>query len=258
MQFLTEVKITDRGLAYGDGFFTTAKIIEGHVEHWALHVARLNECALRLGFPAIDVEALCVKVSEAISSCRLGTLKIIITRGSGGRGYEPPVTPNLTANIQVLPFPSHYPALLEKGLQLGVSSIRLASQPLLAGLKTLNRLEQVLIKQELTALVYDDVLVLDYEDNVIETSVGNVLLYKNKQWFTPSLDKCGILGVKLKAVQQRLNVKPSSLFLDDFVNGDALFVCNSLMGFVPVASVLEKQWDVEASHALAKRIGLYD
>lgn len=257
MQFSTEVKITDRGLAYGDGFFTTAKIIEGHVEHWKLHVERLNECALRLGFPALDIEVLSCKVSEVTAGCLLGTLKIIITRGCGGRGYEPPTMPVLTASIQVLPFPTHYPALLNHGLQLGISAIRLASQPLLAGLKTLNRLEQVLIKQELAALAYDDVLVMDYEDKIIETSVGNLLLYKDKQWFTPNLNTCGIQGVQLKTIQQRLTVKSCDLYLDDVINSDGLFVCNSLMGVIPVTSVIEKTWSLEASHELAKREGLY-
>lgn len=257
MQFSTQVEISDRGLAYGDGFFTTAKIIESQVEHWDLHLERLVECASRLGFPKFDSEKLNSTVTEMIAGCLLGTLKIIITRGSGGRGYEPPFEPEIKVYIQVLPFPSHYPSWIDKGLCLGLSAIRLAHQPLLAGLKTLNRLEQVLIKQALTELAYDDVLVMDYADNIIETSTGNILLHKDGNWLTPDLTNCGIQGVKLKATKRKLAVQVVDLTLEDILSGDALFVCNSLMGLVPVASFLEKSWNVEASLRLLKNTDLY-
>lgn len=258
MRFVTDVKATDRGLAYGDGFFTTAKILSGRVEHWDLHIDRLLECASRLGFPVIDVGVLRTEVLNAIVGCSVGTLKVIITRGTGGRGYEPPAAPDLTVSIQILPFPPHYDALFEQGISLGISSIRLACQPLLAGLKTLNRLEQVLIKQELTTLAYDDVVVLDLDDKVIETSVGNLLLCRQGKWVTPSLTSCGIKGVKLKSIQSKLVIEECDITLEDMVSSDAVFVCNSLMNIIPVTRLLEKSWDLESSHQLATAAGLYD
>ena len=157
----SSISTHDRGLNYGDGFFTTAIITDGQVEHWAYHKARLIECAQRLAFPALEFTALESHITQQVASQAQAVVKIVVTRGEGGRGYAPPSECNLNIIVSVLPYPKHYNSLPDTGISLAISPIKLAVQPHLAGLKTLNRLEQVLIKNALQAQHSDDALVLD-------------------------------------------------------------------------------------------------
>lgn len=248
------ISTSDRGLNYGDGFFTTAKVVSGQVQHWSYHKARLAECAARLGFPQIDFNNLEKHITKQIAEQTLSVLKIVITRGEGGRGYGLPSECNLTIVVSVLDYPKNYKTLSHMGLSLNVSPIKLASQPLLAGLKTLNRLEQVLIKKAMQTQDCDDVLVLDYNNNVIEASAANIFAIKHNKLFTPQLDECGIKGVYLQSLCDKLPVEFKRVGVDELINADAVFVCNSLMGAVPVRSIEQHIFNVKQSQLLLNEL----
>ena len=95
----SSVSTRDRGLNYGDGFFTTAMITDGQVEHWAYHKTRLIECAQRLGFPALEFRALESHITQQVASQAQAVVKIVVTRGEGGRGYAPPSECNLNIHL---------------------------------------------------------------------------------------------------------------------------------------------------------------
>jgi 4-amino-4-deoxychorismate lyase len=248
------ISIRDRGLNYGDGFFTTAKIVNGQVAHWPLHKARLLECSDRLGFPPIDFTQLEQQITACIARQQLAVLKVLITRGSGGRGYGLPEQCNLTILLSVLEYPNNYTTLAKCGVSLNVSPIKLAAQPLLAGLKTLNRLEQVLIKRAMQAQQCDDVIVLDYQDNVIETSAANIFAIKQGQVFSPSIDTCGIQGVYLQSLCAKLEVNFKPLSVDELIQADAVFICNSLLGAIPVNRIEQHRFDVATSQRLLDKL----
>ncbi|KAF7769956.1 4-amino-4-deoxychorismate lyase [Pseudoalteromonas citrea] len=247
------ISCKDRGLQYGDGFFTTVQIKAGQLELWSLHVQRLQQCQQRLGFPAFNWQELTEHCTEVAKTHQQAVLKIIITRGVGGRGYTPPVNVTPTVTVSVSEFPIHYTHLSQTGLCLGISNIQLGHQPLLAGLKTLNRLEQVLIKQDAMQFSDDDVVVMDIDNYVIETSVGNIIGYKEGEFYTPKLDKCGIEGVYLKHLAKHRLIKPSQIKLEQLLEMEAVVVCNSLMECMPVSQLGEKAYDLGiAFHAIRK------
>jgi 4-amino-4-deoxychorismate lyase len=248
------INTRDRGLNYGDGFFTTAKVIAGQVEHWQYHKARLVECAERLAFPAINFTELEQHIAKAITGCQLNVLKIVITRGEGGRGYGLPQHTHLTILITVLGFPQSYPALAKTGVSLALSPIKLAAQPLLAGLKTLNRLEQVLIKNAMAKQQCDDVLVLDHQNNVIEASAANIFAIRDNKVYTPSLEQCGIKGVYLQSLCDKLAVEFKQVSLNELTQASAVFICNSLMGAVPVSRIEQHTFNVEQSMCLLNEL----
>ena len=250
----SQISTRDRGLNYGDGFFTTAIVTHGQVEHWGYHKARLIECAQRLGFPALAFTPLETHISQQIASKVQAVLKIVITRGEGGRGYAPPSECNLTIIMSVLPYPKHYHTLTDTGVSLAISPIKLAIQPHLAGLKTLNRLEQVLIKNALQTQQSDDALVLDYNNNVIETSAANIFAIKNQKIFSPMLDECGIKGVFLQSLCDKLAIEFKRVSLNDLNQADAVFICNSLMKIVPVNRIGEHRFDHAHSQLLLKEL----
>jgi len=233
----SSINTRDRGLNYGDGFFTTAKVIAGQVEHWQYHKARLVECAERLAFPAINFTELEQHIAKAITGCQLNVLKIVITRG-----------------ITVLGFPQSYPALAKTGVSLALSPIKLAAQPLLAGLKTLNRLEQVLIKNAMAKQQCDDVLVLDHQNNVIEASAANIFAISDNKVYTPSLEQCGIKGVYLQSLCDKLAVEFKQVSLNELTQASAVFICNSLMGAVPVNRIEQHTFNVEQSMCLLNEL----
>ncbi|KPV92405.1 Aminodeoxychorismate lyase [Pseudoalteromonas sp. P1-30] len=248
------INTRDRGLNYGDGFFTTAKVIAGQVEHWQYHKARLVECAKRLAFPAINFTELEQHIAKAITGCQLNVIKIVITRGEGGRGYGLPQHTHLTILITVLEFPQSYPALTKTGVSLALSPIKLAAQPLLAGLKTLNRLEQVLIKNAMAKQQCDDVLVLDHQNNVIEASAANIFTISDNKLYTPSLEQCGIKGVYLQSLCDKLAVEFKQVSLNELTQASAVFICNSLMGAVPVNRIEQHTFNVEQSMCLLNEL----
>ena len=237
----------DRGLNYGDGFFTTAKVHNGEVEHWSLHCARLEECATRLGFDALDIAALTQAVDEYIENVSLGVLKIVVTRGEGGRGYALPQQPQTTILLSQLAFPEHYNLQVQQGIKLAVSPIKLASQPLLAGLKTLNRLEQVMIKRAMDAQTCDDVLVCDYHNNVIEASAANIFAISNGRVVSPNLQNSGIKGVYLQSLCDKLEIEFIDITLPELLQMDAVYLCNSLMAVVPVIAIADTEFDLTTS-----------
>lgn len=248
------ISISDRGLNYGDGFFTTAKVVDGQVQYWPHHKARLIECAERLGFPELDFYSLENKITQQITDLQLSVLKILITRGEGGRGYGLPSECNITILLSVLDYPRNYSALAKKGVRLEISPIKLAAQPYLAGLKTLNRLEQVLIKRAMQTQNCDDVLVLDHNNNVIEASAANIFAIKNHKVFSPLVDECGIKGVYLQSLCDKLPVEFKRVQVEDLTQADAVFVCNSLMGAVPVKSIEQQVFNTANSHALLTKL----
>ncbi|MBD1581323.1 aminodeoxychorismate lyase [Pseudoalteromonas sp. S16_S37] len=248
------ISVFDRGLLYGDGFFTTAQVKDGRILLWQLHKERLKNCQQRLYFPEIDwprLENACQRTSQDMSH---GVLKIMITRGKGGRGYLPPKNALQSVIIQTSDYPVHYKALQQSGLQLQFSAIKLGHQPLLAGLKTLNRLEQVLIKEDASNYECDDVIVCDLDEHVIETSVGNLIAIKNGKAFTPKLDRCGIEGVYLQHLSTVNSIEKTRFSKQMLSEVDALFVCNSLLESVFVRSVGEHKFNLPLAQMLKTQL----
>jgi len=241
---VTTVSTLDRGFNYGDGFFTTAKVIDGTIELWPLHRERLRQCQQRLFFPELDLDDLTTKLMHYVAECKLAVVKVVITRGVGGRGYSAPEDTQPQAFVTVTPFPIHYETWQQSGVALSIAQTRLGLQPLLAGLKTLNRLEQVLIKEEIRHNSAQDALVLNVSGNVIETSIANIIAVRNGRFYTPDLTQSGILGVFLQHLSCINTIEIIKMTLEDIYSMDAVFCCNSLMGLVPIKSISNQCYDL--------------
>ncbi len=229
----------DRGLAYGDGLFETIRVWRGSPVLWREHLARLRRGARRLGI-ATDWTQL-----EALSRARAsdiedGVLKLILTRGVGGRGYAPPVVASPTLIVGAFPAPSVAPP---GGLTLRWCRTRLARQPLLAGIKHLNRLEQVLARAEWSDSRFHEGLVCDTEGRVISATSANVFVLQGDRWLTPSLAECGIAGTLrgwlLRRMKQATEAELSRASVEQ---ADAVFLCNSLRGILPVRRLARRQY----------------
>jgi 4-amino-4-deoxychorismate lyase len=237
----------DRGLAYGDGLFETLRVVRGRAVMADLHFSRLAASAAALGI-ALDLPALCRDFSAFLSRCPAEAVaKIVVTRGAGGRGYLPEPGAVPTVVFSAHPAPSHPEALARDGIVAALSPLRLGNQPLLAGHKHLNRLEQVLLRRELVALDADEALVCDQDGFVAEGVFSNVFLVRAGCLCTPLVDRAGIAGVMRAAIldharAQGMAVEEERYFPDDFRQADEVFFCNSVYGVWPVRSLLGRQW----------------
>lgn len=232
--------INNRGLAYGDGVFTTAKVVNGKVQFLSAHIERLTNSCNKLNISLPDFNTIIAELTEAARKYKLSVAKIIITAGDGGRGYSRQGCSTSNVIITFHPFPGHYLSLQQKGIHLGVSTLKIGINPLTAGIKHLNRLEQVLIRQELDNRIEDDLLVLNCLENVIEATAANVFWFKNNIWYSPTLNDSGVEGLMRNHILQNcsnhceINLVNAKLSALDSI--DAMFICNSVMGVMPVKS----------------------
>lgn len=230
--------INNRGLAYGDGVFTTAKVDNGKIQFLSAHIERLKNSCNKLNVALPDFNRIINELTEVAQRYKQSVAKIIITAGDGGRGYSRQGCSSSHVIITFHEFPGHYSSLQQTGIHLGVSSLKIGINPLTAGIKHLNRLEQVLIRQELDNRTEDDLLVLNYFDNVIEATAANIFWFKNNIWYTPTLDESGVEGLMRNHILQNFSnhcdIKLVNAKLSALDNIDAMFICNSVMGIMPV------------------------
>jgi 4-amino-4-deoxychorismate lyase len=244
-----QLPANDRGLAYGDGLFETIRIHRGAPLFIEAHLKRLSQGCARLGIPA-DVAQwrswLDLALLEAPSAC---IAKLIVTRGSGGRGYRPPEpsTPRCLISLHDMPAPfGGYDA----GISAFVCRQRLARQPSLAGIKHLNRLEQVLASREFPDASWHEGLMADYDGLLVEGTRSNVFATLDGRLLTPDLGNCGVAGVLrgqlLDLFGERVEVK--ALQLSSLHNVEELFICNSVLGIWPVTRVRhgDEEWQLQA------------
>ncbi|TDP40775.1 4-amino-4-deoxychorismate lyase [Idiomarina aquatica] len=223
----------DRGLQFGDGHFTTLRLHNGKPLWWDYHWQRLVIASQRLALPVPERQQVEAWLADLTAGQPDGVAKIIVTRGFGGRGYMPPAAVESNTYMQVSPLPPVAATINT----VAVAELQLARQPVLAGLKTLNRLEQVLLAREREEKGVDDLLVLDHHNALTECCQGNIFWRSSDQWFTPSLQQAGVAGVARQVIidQQWLGRVNQGVFtLEDLYQADQAFVCNSVRGAVPI------------------------
>lgn len=237
-----KVAARDRGVQFGDGCFTTARILEGKIVSSQAHLSRLKAGCERLKIRNVDWNSLEAEMQSAAATRATGVLKVIVTRGAGGRGYSTQGCEQPTRMIILSDYPAHYQRLQQSGVTLALSTVRLGKNPLLAGIKHLNRLEQVLIRTELDQTGADEALVLDTDGSLVECCAANLFWRKGEEVFTPDLSQCGVTGIQRQKVIQLLHscgvhVQEVSLPLQALEEAEEVFITNALMPVLPVKQI---------------------
>jgi 4-amino-4-deoxychorismate lyase len=241
----TDISVTNRAFNYGDGVFTTTKISAGKIEFLAEHRQRLDFSCHTLSIDFSQQNEVFERIIELAKSYQNAILKIVVCAGAGGRGYSRAGVVNSDVIISIHDMPNHYELWQRQGIVLGKSPLQLGLNPLLKGLKHLNRLEQVLIRSELDQRAEDDVVVSDINNHVIETSTANIFWQKDGELYTPDLTDSGIFGIarqQLLALFPDTQIVKADMALLEQVN--AMFICNCVMGIVPVNSYQGRLLDV--------------
>ncbi|NUT74591.1 aminodeoxychorismate lyase [Pseudomonas sp. C1C7] len=242
------LSLKDRGLAYGDGLFETIAVRDGFPVMLDRHLVRLARGCHRLAIN-LDHEAVVTELVTYAEQLNEGVLKLIVTRGDSLRGYAfDPSTPArriLSGNP-----PAAYPdSHAEQGIRLFPCTTRLSLQPLLAGLKHLNRLEQVMARAEWRDSEHAEGLMLDQDARVIEGVFSNLFLVRDGVLITADLSRCGVEGVmraELLSQAESLGIATqiTDITLEQLQDADEVFVCNSVYGVWPVHAYADCHWPV--------------
>lgn len=231
---------TDRGLAYGDGVFETIALHHGELLRLDAHLSRLQRGCSALGFGCPDrslITSDCIRLARELDR---GVLKIIITRGSGGRGYRPPASPKPRRIITLNPWPVFAESV--DGVKTWICAHRLSSNRVTAGLKHLNRLDQVLASREWPSEEFFEGLMLDTNNQLIEGIRSNLFIVIDGCVHTPLLDECGVDGIIRGEVlrwcaKHDVALHERRIGLDDLARADEIFLTNSIIGIRSVATV---------------------
>lgn len=236
------VDVTDRGLLYGDGVFETMAVTDGRAVSWPRHMARLLTGCERLGIPAVDTGLLAREAEQLLAGMQRGVLKVIVTRGSGGRGYTEPDVVVPRRILQLHPRPAFPPTAGEDGVAVRLCTTRLCHNPVLAGIKHLNRLEQVMARREWHDPRIREGLLLDTDGWLVEGTMSNLFMVREGTLLTPGLRRCGVAGIMRSIVlelaqRQSLAVEIHTMAPAELQSADEVFLCNSLIGIWPVIEV---------------------
>lgn len=261
-QQVDTVAFSDRAFQYGDGVFTTVLMKNGQACDWSRHKARLEQNVSALHIEGVDwslVYQWVDTVANALKGTERAILKVIVSRGSGGRGYSAAGCNKPTVTVSSHPFPTQYLSWRETGISLSLLEQCIGQSPL-AGLKHLNRLEQVLLKREVENSGTEDGVACDMNGHVIETSASNIFWRIDQTLYTPLLTTSGVAGTmraQVISVAQALGYATKEVLEtpDSLLNADEIFITNAVMGVVPVHCLEGKNYrDFDASSAIALRL----
>lgn len=240
------IAVADRGLSYGDGVFRTLRVQQGSPFCWARHFEKLrHDCqALRISCPGEDI---LLKEITQLSGAGSGIAKIMVTRGIGERGYAPSMRSSPTRVVSFHAAPIYDSVFYSDGIAPHLCDLKLSRQPRLAGIKHLNRLENVLAAAECQAAGAAEGLLEDAEGFVISGTRSNVFAVRSGSISTPDLSASGVAGVQRDRViswaeQHGVQCSVTRLRMNDLLQADEIFLVNSVFGLWPVARINNKEF----------------
>ena len=233
-----------RGLHYGDGVFRTCLIYMSQVIDLEKQLDKVCADAARLDL-AVSRHRLRRELMILAAGQQRATAKILLLRAGTGRGYRASGT---AADRLLLRYPAPvFPAAAwTRGIRAAKSTFRIAAQPALAGIKHLNRLEQVLASSASRGRAAESIVSDDRGRPLCGTRT-NLFWVRGGRLRTPALDRCGVAGMMreqvlalARAAKLRLRIAAGSW--DEFLGADEAFVTNSVIGIWPLAALGARRW----------------
>lgn len=242
------LNVHDRGLAYGDGVFRTVRVSRGRALCWQRHYQKLQADCRVLSLSCPNHSVLCKELDRITAANPECVLKIIITRGPGPRGYRVTADMQPTHIIMAEPLPDYPPSYHEQGVSLRICDLRLSLQPRLAGIKHLNRLENVMARLEWDDASIAEGLLLDSEGYAIGGTMTNLFMLKGNELWTPDLTRCGVAGVQRNRVLEQaaasgIPCAVQNILLEQLLQADEIFLTNSVIGVWQVRDIGQNRWE---------------
>jgi len=237
----TAISVDDRGLQYGDGLFETMGATDGRVRYFERHMERVAVGGRRLGMPVPEPELVARECQRALEGLGAGSVKLMITRGPGPRSYRPPEDPSVTRIVvSSAPRPRNDPA---DGIVVRLCETPLGLNPVLAGMKHLNRLEQVMACAEWNDPAIAEGLMSSVDGRLVCATASNLFLVRDGKLLTPDIRDCGVAGVMRSVVLDAahdlgIDVEVTDIDAADLEDAQEIFLTNVITGVRPVGTVL--------------------
>lgn len=232
------VSAADRGFSYGDGLFETIRFVGESAPLWDRHMQRLADSCRRLQLPLPDTAQLLREARQVRDAMVHAVVRIAWTRGTGERGYAPPAAATPTRVVAAFPSPPMDGDAYARGVHTRLCTLRLAEQPQLAGMKHLNRLEQVLARAEWNDPTIYEGLLCDGASRLVSATMANLFAVIDGELVTPLLKRCGVAGVaRAEILARAASGAERDMRLPDLQRASEVFLSSSVRGVVPVQSL---------------------
>ena len=243
------IDVRDRSVQYGDGVFETIAVKEKSLKFWKEHYQRLNKGCKVLKIKCPPEVFLKKEINKFLRKTKKEklVLKIIISRGVGGRGYNPPRNTKPTRILGIYDWPNYLETNFTKGIMMDICKTRISAQPFLSKIKHINRLEQIIARSEWQSRNIAESIMLDMNNNVIEGTMSNIFGIKKNIFYTPIIENSGVEGImrgvilKLLEKNKKKNII-KKITLKELLKFDEVFVCNSIFGIWPVIKISKKKF----------------
>lgn len=244
------ISVLDRGLQYGDGLFETMAVRNGKINLWESHWERLAFGCKQLSITLPNKEVLEKEIDLVCNNNLEQTqfvIKLIVTRGEGQRGYSFTKNQNISRILSAHPWPDYLERYQTDGVSVCYCETTLSENIKLAGIKHLNRLEQVLARNEWNSNEFQEGLMLTAHGNVVDGTMSNIFAVQDNMIFTPGLSVCGVSGVMRKTIIKIAKEKGFAVYEKKFTKhelemADELFLSNSLFGIWPIRIIAKTQF----------------
>jgi len=242
------LSVRDRGFQYGDGLFETIAYKNNKLQFWDEHMQRLNSSCDRLSLKRVD-ESLWLNDIKKMHLVNDSVIKLSLSRGNSERGYLYDEVSNVTRVTASFDFPSYSEENL-KGINAIICKTPVSMNTALAGMKHLNRLDNVLARNEWGDSEISEGFMFDNQGHVIEGTMSNVFCVLGAELYSPLLEQSGIAGIMRQQVIDiagELNIPVNIVDISkaNFLQMDAIFVTNSLIGLWPVKKIFEGESSFE-------------
>jgi len=234
----SQISVSNRNFQYGDGLFETCVVKDNQILFWKKHLLRLDLGCRKLKIKNIDEIIWLEDIKKALSltSIKNCVVKLILSRGNSQRGYS---YPDDISPVRIVIVSELKNAQVKKSFSLEYSQSGYHSNPILAGIKHCNRIEQILARATLTR---DEAIMLDENQNIISVTQGNIYFISDNKLVTPKLDRCGVIGSRRSLILElaesiQLNVKEGNISMNEVKNADEVFISNSIIGIQSVSSI---------------------
>ncbi len=236
----TELNVNDRGFQYGDGLFETIAFRQNKLQFIDAHFQRLREGCARLSIDYIN-EALWL---NDIMQCALkgpSIIKLIVSRGVSARGYKCNNSSAVTRVTMASDMPE-YPLENRHGINAIICKTSASINTALAGIKHLNRLENVLARQEWNDKNITEGFLFNHLGYLIEGTMSNVFCVQNNTLYTPELNLSGVAGIMRAQIIELAKKSNVEVYITNitklmFLQMEAVFITNSLIGLWPVKQI---------------------
>lgn len=234
---LAAISPLDRGFLYGEGVFETILCGEGRPTLWREHLARLTEGCRRLGLALPEEATLLGEIARVSADLPRAVVRITLSGGiAASRGYG--VRSERPTRV-VCAWPADPPELrrYRHGVRVRLCRLRLSDRPELAGIKHLNRLEQVLARREWRDPRIAEGLLFDRRSELVGATAANVFLVERGTLLTPAIDHCGVAGTVRAFLLTHLPVVIARISKRRLLAAEEVFLTNAVHGIVPVAAI---------------------